>query len=177
MTLPALLPSFLTLAHLSCFLYFSPSRIWSTLFSSGFYKKCNPSFYFIFFFLPSFELMKMSLLHLFPHVAFMCLAFFSWWSGDVRTQQRTRTFFATSSATRVSSENADTYTFYPLHFFWNIILDFCVFQTSGIFGSMAACISETCPGIELRAQHAALYRSIPQEEIKKVSHTYPAAPY
>jgi hypothetical protein len=40
MTLPALLSSFLFLTHLSCFLYFSPSRIWSIQFL-GFFAQTN----------------------------------------------------------------------------------------------------------------------------------------
>ena len=54
-------------------------------------------------FLPSLELMKSSLLHRFPHVAFTCLAFLSWLAGPVITQHKTRTFSAIWSATCLSS--------------------------------------------------------------------------
>jgi hypothetical protein len=41
-SLPALLPSFLTLTHLSCFLYFSPSRIGSTNYIQFLFYRANP---------------------------------------------------------------------------------------------------------------------------------------
>lgn len=52
---------------------------------------------------PSSVLMNMSLLHLFPHVALTCSAFFLWLLGCVITQHRTLTRLASSSATDLSS--------------------------------------------------------------------------
>lgn len=43
------------------------------------------------------------MLHLDPHVAFTCLAFLSWFVGEVITQQSTRTLDDSSLATISSS--------------------------------------------------------------------------
>ena len=53
-------------------------------------KKENKQFAMIM--IPSAVLMKRSILQRFPQVALTCLAFLSWFSGAVMTQQRTRTF-------------------------------------------------------------------------------------
>ena len=53
--------------------------------------------------IPFFELMKRRMLHRLPHVALMCLALDSWFSGWVITQHRTLTFFEISSANVVST--------------------------------------------------------------------------
>lgn len=55
------------------------------------------------FCLPSLELMNNKMLHLFPQVAFTCLARFSWFLGPVIIQQRTLTSLYNLLATVASS--------------------------------------------------------------------------
>lgn len=62
--------------------------------------------------------MKRRTLHLWPHVALTCMAFFSWFSGCVMTQQRTLTFSASASARAPSPSKVskfELYHLFPMH--------------------------------------------------------------